>query len=310
MSLVQIHLLLNHIPIIGTIIALGLFLLGIAGKSHDLKRASYVIFVALALLAIPTYMSGSAAAKAIANTKGISKAFLTAHNDSAVMSVLFMGITGVFAWLGLWQYRRFSRSAGWNIALVLVLSIVTVYFMSITGNSGGEIRHPEIRAAQEATVPATNWVSAAGIGEFVTGTPWMWPTCETLHFIGLSLLLGVVFMIDLRMLGVMKNVSFPALHRLLPWAILGFGINVLTGMLFFMGSPDQYQTSAVFQWKIVFVMIAGANALYFTLFDEAWTLAPGDDAPLTAKFMAVSAVFLWVAVLWCGNMLPFVGNSF
>jgi hypothetical protein len=105
-------------------------------------------------------------------------------------------------------------------------------------------------------------------------------------------------------------VSFPALHRLLPWAILGFGVNVLTGMLFFMGSPEQYQTSAVFQWKIIFVLIAGANALYFTLFDEAWTLAPGDEAPLTAKLMAVTAMFLWVAVLWCGNMLPFVGNSF
>jgi uncharacterized membrane protein len=307
--LIHVHLLLNHIPIIGTIIALGLFLLGILSKSDDLKRASYVIFAGLALLAIPSYMSGSAAEKAIQKTPGVSLDFLRAHNDSAVLSLLFMEITGLFAWLGLWQYRRFARSANWNIALVLVLSLVTFYFMSITGNTGGEIRHPEIRAAAEVA-PAANWVSAEAIGNFVTGTRWMWPTCETLHFIGLSLLLGVVFLVDLRMLGVMKNVSFPALHRLLPWAILGFGVNVLTGMLFFMGSPEQYQTSAVFQWKIIFVLIAGANALYFTLFDEAWTLAPGDEAPLTAKLMAVTAMFLWVAVLWCGNMLPFVGNSF
>src|SRR5438067_2779432 len=286
MNLVNVHLLVNHIPIIGTIIAIGLFLLGIVGKSHDLKRAACVIFVGLALLSIPTYMSGSAAAKAVRNTEGVSKAFLDAHNDSAVLSVLFMEITGLFAWLGLWQYRRFARAAGWNIAIVLALSIVTLYFMAITGNTGGEIRHPEIRAAAEASTPAAHWVSAEGIGAFVTGTPWMWPTCETLHFIGLSLLLGVVFLVDLRMLGVMKNVSFPALHRLLPWAILGFGANVLTGMLFFMGSPDQYQNSGVFQWKILFVMIAGLNALYFTLFDETWTLAPGDDAPMTAKVMA------------------------
>ena len=139
---------------------------------------------------------------------------------------------------------------------------------------------------------------------------WMWPACETLHFIGLSLLLGVVFLVDLRMLGLMKNVSFPALHRLLPWAILGFGINVLTGMLFFIGMPEQYIHNPAFQWKMAFVLIAGANALYFTMFDEAWVLAPGDDAPLRAKVAAVSAGFLWIAIMWCGNMLPFIGNSF
>ena len=65
-------------------------------------------------------------------------------------------------------------------------------------------------------------IDAAALGTFITESKWMWPTCETLHFIGLSLLLGVVFLVDLRMLGVMKNVSFPTLHRLLPWGISGF----------------------------------------------------------------------------------------
>jgi len=145
---------------------------------------------------------------------------------------------------------------------------------------------------------------------FVTGTKWMWPTCETLHFIGLSLLMGIVLLVDLRMLGLMKSVSFPVLHRLLPWGILGFGINVLTGLLFFIGQPDQYIRSVPFQWKMALVLIAGANALYFTMFDEVWVLAPGDEAPMQAKVAAGSAVILWVAIMWCGNMLPFIGDSF
>ena len=145
---------------------------------------------------------------------------------------------------------------------------------------------------------------------FVTGTKWMWPTCETLHFIGLSLLMGVVFLVDLRMLGFMKSLSFPVLHRLLPWGILGFGMNVMTGLLFFIGQPDQYIKSTPFQWKMALVLIAGANALYFTMFDEVWILAPGDDAPMQAKVAAGSAVVLWVAIMWCGNMLPFIGDSF
>jgi hypothetical protein len=61
---------------------------------------------------------------------------------------------------------------------------------------------------------------------------------------------------------------------------------------------------------MIFVLIAGANALYFTMFDEVWILKAGDDAPLVAKFAAGSAVVLWVAIMWCGNMLPFIGDSF
>ena len=138
----------------------------------------------------------------------------------------------------------------------------------------------------------------------------MWPTCETLHFVGLSLLCGVVFLVDLRVLGVMRGVSFASLHRLLPWAALGFGVNVITGMLFFVGIPGQYIHNSAFYWKMGLVMLAGANAVYFTLFDEPWSLGPGEDAPLTAKFAAASAVVLWVAVMYFGSMLPFLGNSF
>ena len=85
---------------------------------------------------------------------------------------------------------------------------------------------------------------------------------------------------------------------------------MLTGLLFFIGTPASTSNSVVFQWKIALVLIAGANALYFTMFDDVWVLKPGDDAPVRAKFAAGSAVFLWVAIMWCGNMLPFIGDSF
>ena len=57
-------------------------------------------------------------------------------------------------------------------------------------------------------------------------------------------------------------------------------------------------------------MLAGANALYFTILDEPWSLGPKEDAPLTAKIAAVSAMVLWIGVMYCGSMLPFLGNSF
>lgn len=315
MNLPHIHLLLNHFPIIGTIIATGLLLFALLGRSDDLKRGSLVILAGIALLSIPTYMSGSGAALALKKLPGISPTALAAHNGTALLALAFIELTGLFAWLALWQSRRFAHPRGWTTGIVVLLAVLTIYFMALTGNTGGEIRHPEILSRQEAAAAAahpvnSSLIDAEAVGMFVTGTKWMWPTCETLHFIGLSLLLGIVFLVDLRMLGVMKNVSFATLHRLLPWGILGFGLNVLTGIMFFVGAPEQYANSLPFQWKMIFVLIAGANALYFTMFDEVWILKAGDDAPLVAKFAAGSAVVLWVAIMWCGNMLPFIGDSF
>jgi len=314
MDLTHIHLLLNHFPTIGMLIGGGLFVLSLFMKSDDLKLASLVILLGIALLAIPTYMSGNGAQDGIHALPGVSKSLIEKHEVAALVAMAFMELTGVFAWLGLWQFRRLKRVPNWNLGVILILTVVSFGLMARASNLGGEIRHAEIRASQGVTpaVPAGQENPGLGriVGSFVTDTPWMWPTCETLHFVGLSLLCGVVFLVDLRVLGVMKGVSFASLHRLLPWAALGFGVNIGTGMLFFVGIPGQYIHNPSFYWKIGLAMLAGANALYFTILDEPWSLGPGEDAPLTAKFAAVSAMLLWIGVMYCGSMLPFLGNSF
>ena len=114
---------------------------------------------------------------------------------------------------------------------------------------------------------------AADPGRFVTSqisvvmvnSPWVWPASETVHFLGLSLTFGVLLAVNLRILGVMRQVPFADVHRLLPWGMLGFGANLITGMLFFIGQPKQYIDSAPFYWKVVFLMIAGGlfSMFYF-----------------------------------------------
>lgn len=323
LNLTHLHLLLNHVPTVGFAIGLLLYVWAIIGKNGELKRASLIVFAGVALLAIPTYVSGNSAAEAICvgpsgppgvTTKApcsdstVSLGLIQTHEDAALLAFVVIQITGAFAWLGLWQVRRVGWMAGWNVAMVLILSLAAMGLVARAANIGGEIRHAEIR--DQAGTPAAEGHFARAVGLLVTTAPYGWPALETLHFIGLTLLIGVVLLIDLRMLGVMKSVSFPALHRLLPWAILGFGVNTVTGMLFFVASPDQYAHNVAFVWKLVLMLLAGANAFYFTLFDEAWILEPGDEAPLTAKAAAVSAIVLWVGVLYFGSMLPFIGNAF
>lgn len=308
MDLTHIHLLLNHFPTIGNIIGGGLFVVSLFTKGDDLKRASLVVLLGISLIAIPTYMSGNGAQEAIKSLPGVSKSMIETHEGAALVAMGFMQVTGAFAWLGLWQLRRLARIPRWNLGVILVLTLVTLGLMTRAANLGGDIRHAEIRASEETVT--TEGALARTIGSFVTETPWMWPTCETLHFIGLTLLMGVVLLVDLRVLGVLKGVSFASLHRLLPWAAIGFGVNVITGILFFVGIPAQYTGNRAFYWKLALVMLAGLNAVYFTVLEEPWELGPGEDAPLTAKVAAASAMLLWVGVMYCGSMLPFLGNSF
>jgi uncharacterized membrane protein len=315
MDLTHLHLLLNHVPTVGMVIALGLFLLALFSKSDHIRQASLAVFLGIALLTIPTYVTGNAAALAICRAPTstapcrdatLSRAMIDAHEGAAMPAMALMELLGAFAWLGLWQYRRSSRVPGWNITAILLLSVVTFGLMARAADMGGEIHHPEIRGQGDVPAPPLG----RELGAFVVGVKWVWPTCETLHFIGLSLLFGVAALVDLRMLGMLKSVPFHALHRMLPWGILGFGLNTITGMLFFVGAPQQYTSNTVFKWKLALMMLTSLNVLYFTVLDEPWVLGPGESAPLTAKAVAVSALVLVLGVLYCGRMLPFLGNAF
>jgi len=112
----------------------------------------------------------------------------------------------------------------------------------------------------------------------------------------------------------MKQIPFGDVNRLLPWGMLGFVANLITGMFFFVGQPAQYIASPPFFWKIIFLVIAGANFLYLTVFGKPWRhTEAGDarfDASLADKVMAVSSIAAWLAVLYAGRMLPFLGKSF
>jgi hypothetical protein len=310
----HVHLLLNHVPTVGFGLALALFFVAHARRNDDLKRTGLVIFFVVAVVAIATYLSGNAAESVVQGRRDIAQGAIRAHEDAALLAFVFMEITGFFAWLALWQWRRVPRLARWQLPTVLVFSIVTFGLMARAAEMGGEIHHPEILAAEIAapagTAEGPGIGTARSIGMFVSGKSWVWPAAETLHFIGLCMLFTVVLIVDLRLLGMVKSVPYAAVYQLLPIGMLGFGLNLFTGMLFFMGATQQYVHNTTFYWKIVFVVLGGLNILYFLLEDEVWAVGPGDDAPLSSKIAAASAIFIWVAVLFCGHMLPFLGNSF
>ena len=136
---------------------------------------------------------------------------------------------------------------------------------------------------------------------------WGWPIAESLHFIGLSLLLGAIGVFDLRLLGVARRIPIVALHRLIPWGLGGFAINAITGSMFLMTEPDQYVYNPSFHFKLLFMACAGLNALMFYLipYRQIRRLPPGANAPPAARIVAAVSLTMWLAVIVSGRMLTF-----
>jgi uncharacterized membrane protein len=307
-NLVHYHLLLNHFPTVGTLVALALFIAALMGKREDLTKASLGIFLIIAILTLPVYMSGKSAEKLVKDQEGVSAVAIESHQDAAFFAFIMMQLTGAAAWLALWQYRRIAKPGRGVLPAVLVLSLITFGVMARAADMGGEIRHSEI--VSDARTANNEWLKTNTISGFITEKVWGWPALEALHFVGLSLMFGVIVVVDLRILGMIKSVSYAALHRLLPWGVLGFGINLVSGMLFFITQPEQYIENIALQWKVVLIVLGGINVLYFTIFDHSWTLESGEDAPLTGKVMAVFTIAVWLGVIYLGRMMPFIGGSF
>ena len=314
-SLSHLHLILNHVPTIGTAVAVGLLFLAFARKHEPLKLAGLEVLFIIAIVTMPAYMTGIAARLELLDRSGVSDTAMRRHHDAALAGFTVTELAGFGAWIALWQSRRRGRASPAMVAGVLVLSVAALALMGRAANIGGEIRHPEILGAAAASgqagaaeVDSSQFVTAA-ISTYMVDSSWAWPAAEAVHFLGLSLTFGVLLAVNLRILGAMKQVAFTDVHRLLPWGMLGFGVNFITGMLFVIGQPRQYMDSAPFYWKVALMMIAAANFLYLTVFKRAWA-AEHFQASLADRVMAFSSIAVWLGVLYAGRMLPFLGRAF
>ena len=138
-------------------------------------------------------------------------------------------------------------------------------------------------------------------------TAWGWPIAESIHFLGLCLLIGCIGTFDLRLLGMARRVPIAAMHRLIPFGILGFVINASSGLMFLLTEPDQYIYNPSFHFKVLALGIAGVNAglFYVTSYRQVFGASPSLDAPRRAKVIALVSLTAWITVIVCGRMLTF-----
>ncbi|MBK9402700.1 MAG: hypothetical protein IPN36_18230 [Bacteroidetes bacterium] len=151
MDLTHLHLLLNHFPIIGTIIGIALMAYALFRKQHAIQNAVLAIWVAMAIITIPVMKTGEEAEETVENIAGITEASIHAHEEAAELALWLMITLGIVALAALLLHSRDKNKAGMLVKLAFLLSLVVFVSMARTGYLGGLIRHTELLSSGTST---------------------------------------------------------------------------------------------------------------------------------------------------------------
>src|SRR5215217_6619535 len=109
------------------------------------------------------------------------------------------------------------------------------------------------------------WLQATSLSQAIVFNIWIWPAAETIHFIGLALVIGTIGFFDLRLVGFFRQIPVSAARELMPFALVGFSLNLTTGLIFLIGHPEQYAHNIAWWYKVASLALAGLNAGVFEL---------------------------------------------
>ena len=154
MDQVYVHLLLNHVPVIGGVGSLLILLGGMVRRSREVTAVGLMAMIVAALFAIPVYLTGEPAEERIEHLPGVDRKLIHEHEEAAEVAFTAMEIAGGVALLTLvmWRVRRQPFAPG--VAVSLLAGIIAVVLIARAAKAGGEIRHPEIRAGAAAAASA------------------------------------------------------------------------------------------------------------------------------------------------------------
>jgi len=153
--------------------------------------------------------------------------------------------------------------------------------------------------------PFLQWMHDSRLGVITREYHYVFTICLVVHFIGLSLLMGGMLIVDLRLLGFPRQLPIAAAMKFLPIAIIGFLINLGTGVTMVSFDPVDYWLNPAFRIKMALLLLGGLNALWFTLVEQRQVLSQPSDQRTTiaVRTSAALSLFLWFAVIYWGRMI-------
>lgn len=151
------------------------------------------------------------------------------------------------------------------------------------------------------------WLQFTPPANFVAETLWAYPLFETLHTIGMALLVGALGLINLRILGYKSDLPIVGTLDLLPLAWLGFSINLISGVALFISDPVTFWGSVTFKVKLGLIVLAGVNTFILSqsVFRDARAgvgAVPGNGA----RGLAASSLAFWVGAIILGRLIAYL----
>jgi outer membrane protein OmpA-like peptidoglycan-associated protein len=291
------HVLLSQASAVGFVFALAFFVVALIIGNDLMKQGSLVLFAICAILGVPAYVTGAAAAGALASPDAST---IEAHRDMALWTLIGLAMTGGTAWVELWQRRYSGRFSSLSLTLVLVMAGITFGMLADTVVRGGQINHPEAVSAGEVLRPASLTLALESL---FSGDAWFLPWHIT-HLMGYALIIGTAFALLMRAFGFWKEVSFAAAHRLLILGFIGVLLNVFSGVLSVIhdGSRSVAGDYHVLAPQLILFTIGAVVALYFSSSSRLWKLRPGDSASAAAKLVAAIVLLSWAGVIVYGEL--------
>ncbi len=156
MNQVHLHLLINHLPIFGTILGALVLAYGLKTKSHETIIAAYGVLIIAAIGGVIAYLTGDGAAHALKQIAGIERGSIREHEDAAQFAYIISMIVGIAAIVGLVLTYKKSLWANKLAAIILFLSLFSFSVEARTGYLGGLIRHQsEINSDTNVQTPSS-----------------------------------------------------------------------------------------------------------------------------------------------------------
>ncbi len=146
MNSTHAHLLLNHFPVIGTLIGTMILLYGLLIKNINIQKVSLATIVVMTLIAIPVFLTGEPAEEAVENLPGVVESIIESHEEAAEVAFWVMMLTGVFALITLGLQIVNNPFSKTFVLIALISGIISFGLMGRTAYLGGQIRHTEIRS--------------------------------------------------------------------------------------------------------------------------------------------------------------------
>lgn len=158
----HLHMVVNHFPIIGTILGLGILIGGLIFKNNSIKNTAYCLFIVAALFSFASMNTGEGAEEIAEKLPDVTDQIIHEHEEAAEKLALVLYLLGAISIVGLYLNVKKNAKANLVSFLALTVAAVGVFLAQQTGTTGGEIRHTEIRANGAATTGTNQTETAAG----------------------------------------------------------------------------------------------------------------------------------------------------